>query len=111
MIKPDRLEAIEKRVRNAGAEVVNLLKTGSAFYSPASSAIQMAEAYLFDKKQVLPGASLLTGQYGLKGIFLGVPLLIGSGGVEKVIEIELNDEEKRLLNESASRVQSIIGLL
>ena len=111
LIKADRLEAIEKRVRNAGAEVVNLLKTGSAFYSPAASAIQMAEAYLFDKKQVLPGASLLSGQYGLNGIFLGVPLQIGGSGVEKVIEIELNDEEKRQLHESAKRVQGIIALL
>jgi malate dehydrogenase len=111
LIQADRLEAIEKRVRNAGAEVVNLLKTGSAFYSPAASAIQMAEAYLRDKKQVLPAAAHLTGQYGLKDIYLGVPVQIGGKGIEKVIEIELNEEEKRQLHESAKRVQAIIGLL
>lgn len=110
LIQADRLEAIEKRVRNAGAEVVNLLKTGSAFYSPAASAIQMAEAYLRDKKQVLPAAAHLTGQYGLKDIYLGVPVQIGGKGIEKVIEIELNEEEKRQLHESAKRVQAIIGL-
>jgi len=111
LIAADRLEAIEKRVRNAGAEVVNLLKTGSAFYSPAASAIQMAEAYLHDKRQVLPAAAMLTGQYGLSGIYLGVPTQIGGNGVERIIEIELNDEEKRQLSESAKRVQGIIELL
>jgi malate dehydrogenase len=111
LIAADRLEAIEKRVRNAGAEVVNLLKTGSAFYSPAASAIQMAEAYLRDKKQVLPAAAHLTGQYGLKDLYIGVPVQIGGKGVEKVIEIELNEDEKRQLHESAKRVQAIIGLL
>ncbi len=111
LISSERLDAIEKRVRNAGAEVVNLLKTGSAFYSPAASAIQMAEAYLFDKKQLMPVAASLTGQYGLSGIYLGVPVILGANGVEKVIEIELNESEKKQLNESAERVKSILPLL
>jgi len=111
LIKADRLDAIEKRVRGAGGEVVALLKTGSAFYSPAASAIQMAEAYLFDQKMLLPAAAHLTGQYGLKDIYLGVPTIIGRGGVEKVLEIELNDAEKKALVESAGRVQGIIDIL
>jgi len=111
LIPAERLDAIEKRVRGAGGEVVALLKTGSAFYSPAASAIQMAEAYLFDQKMLLPAAAHLTGQYGLKDIYLGVPTIIGRGGVEKVLEIELNDAEKKALVESAGRVQGIIDIL
>ncbi len=111
LISAERLEAIEKRVRNAGAEVVNLLKTGSAFYSPAASAIQMTEAYLHDKKMVLPAAAGLSGQYGLSDIYLGVPVQIGGQGVEKVVEMELSESEKHQLNESAGRVRSLLSLL
>lgn len=110
-ISSDRLDAIEKRVRGAGAEVVNLLKTGSAFYSPAASAIQMTEAYLFDQKRVLAAASKLDGQYGLKDLYLGVPVIIGGGGVEKVLEIELTASEREQLHASAGRVQDMIKVL
>lgn len=108
LIKADRLDAIEKRVRGAGGEIVNLLKTGSAFYSPASAAIRMAEAYLFDKKEILPCAALLEGEYGVNGFYVGVPVQIGGGGVEKVIEIELSAGEKAALAESTAHVRELV---
>jgi malate dehydrogenase len=108
LVKPDRLEAIEKRVRGAGGEVVALLKTGSAFYSPASSAIQMAEAYLKDRKAVLPCAAWLEGEYGLRDLYVGVPVQIGAGGVEKVLEIALTAEEKAALKTSAEHVAELV---
>jgi len=108
LIAADRLEAIEKRVRNAGAEVVNLLKTGSAFYSPASSALQMAEAYLHDRKTVLPAAAFLEGEYGLSGLYVGVPVQLGAGGVEKVFEIALTADEKQAVAVSASHVKELV---
>lgn len=111
LIKADRLDAIEKRVRGAGGEVVALLKTGSAFYSPAASAIQMVEAYLLDQRRVLAAAVMLNGEYGLKGIYLGVPIVMGKGGVEKIVEIELNADEKKALHESADRVQQLLAIL
>ncbi|WKZ57008.1 MAG: malate dehydrogenase [Bdellovibrionota bacterium] len=111
MLPKERLDAIEKRVRGAGGEVVALLKTGSAFYSPAASAIQMAESYLFDQKRVLAVAAYCQGQYGIKGIYLGVPVILGAGGVEKVLEIELTDAEKGQLHESAKRVEELIRIL
>ncbi len=106
-----KLTAIENRVRNSGAEVVNLLKTGSAFYSPAAAAIVMAEAYLFDHKKLLAAAALCKGEYGVKDIYLGVPVIIGAQGVEKVIEISLNEDEKKLLANSAEAVKSIVAIL
>ena len=105
------LEAIEKRTRNAGGEVVALLKTGSAFYSPASAAIQMAEAYLFDKKQILPCAALLEGEYGVRGLYAGVPVQIGGGGVEKVIEIELSEKEKKEFAGSVDHVKELVAAM
>jgi len=108
LIAADRLDAIEKRVRGAGGEVVALLKTGSAFYSPASSALQMAEAYLRDRKTVLPAAAYLEGEYGLSGLYLGVPVQIGAGGVEKVLEIDLTPDEKQALDVSASHVRELV---
>jgi len=111
MISTERLDAIEKRVRGAGGEVVALLKTGSAFYSPAASAIQMAEAYLFDQRKILAAAALCNGEYGLKDLYIGVPVIIGAGGIEKIIEIELNDSEKKALHESAERVKALIAIL
>lgn len=110
-LKADTLDAIEKRVRGSGAEVVNLLKTGSAFYSPAAAAIVMAESYLFDQKKILPAAAKLSGQYGLNDIYLGVPVVIGSGGVEKIVEISLDEPEKKALLESAERVKGLIAIL
>ncbi len=109
LIPAERLDAIEKRVRGAGGEIVNLLKTGSAFYSPASAAIRMAEAYLFDKKEILPCAALLEGEYGVDGFYLGVPVQIGASGVEKVIEVSLTPAEKRLLDESVSHVRELVA--
>src|SRR6185369_4049488 len=89
-IAPQRLDEIEARVRNAGGEIVALLKTGSAFYSPASAAVRMAQAYLMDKKEILPCAAYLEGEYGVDGYYFGVPVMIGAGGVEKIIEVQLS---------------------
>ncbi len=107
LIKADRLEAIEKRVRNAGGEIVNLLKT-SAFYSPAHAAIRMAEAYLSDKKEVLPCAALLEGEYGVNGFYVGVPVQIGAGGVERVLEIDLTPAEREALKGSVEHVRELV---
>jgi len=108
LIKADRLDAIEQRVRQAGAEVINLLKTGSAYYSPASSALLMAEAYLHDRKTVIPAAAYLEGEYGLRDLYVGVPVQIGAGGVEKVFEIALTADEKKALEVSASHVRELV---
>jgi malate dehydrogenase len=109
LISAERLDAIEKRVRGAGGEIVNLMKTGSAFYSPAAAAIRMAEAYLFDKKEILPCAALLEGEYGVKGFYVGVPVQIGSGGVERVVEVALTAAEKKQLDESVSHVRDLVA--
>ncbi len=105
----ERLEEIITRVRNGGAEIVGLLKTGSAFYAPASSAIQMAESYLKDKKRVLPCAAYLNGEYGVNGYYVGAPIVIGAGGVERVIEIELSETESKLFNASADAVKKLVA--
>src|ERR1700749_505761 len=104
----DELDAIVKRTRGGGGEIVALLKTGSAFYAPAESAIAMAVSYLKDKKRVLPCASFLDGQYGLSDLYVGVPVVIGAAGVEKVIEFSTNDEEKAMF---AKSVESVKGLM
>src|SRR5437868_9788056 len=96
-----RVDEIFNRTRNGGAEIVNLLKTGSAFYAPASSAISMAESYLRDKKRVLPCAAWLNGEYGVKNLYVGVPVVIGSRGVERMVEIELNSNERAAFEKSA----------
>jgi malate dehydrogenase len=103
-----RLDAIVERTRKGGGEIVNLLKTGSAFYAPAASAIAMAESYLKDQKRVLPCAAALTGQYGVKDMFVGVPVVIGAGGVEKIVEIGLDGDEKAMLEKSVASVQTLI---
>ncbi|MCW5774261.1 MAG: malate dehydrogenase [Rhodospirillaceae bacterium] len=103
----EKLDAIVKRTRDGGAEIVNLLKTGSAFYAPAASAIAMAESYLKDKKRLLPCAAHLTGQYGVNGLYVGVPVVIGAGGVERVIEIELNKTEQKMFDKSVEAVQGL----
>ncbi len=108
LVRADRLDAIEKRVRGAGGEVVALLKTGSAFYSPASAALQMADAYLNDRKMVLPCAAYLEGEYGLSGLYVGVPVRIGAGGVEQVLEIALTDAERQALQASAAHVKELV---
>ena len=104
-----KVDAIVDRTRNGGAEIVNLLKTGSAFYAPAASAIAMAESYLRDKKRVLPCAAKLSGQYGVKGLYIGVPVVIGAGGVEKIIEISLNADEQKMFDHSVAAVKDLVG--
>jgi malate dehydrogenase len=104
----EKLDAIVERTRKGGGEIVNLLKTGSAFYAPAASAIAMAESYLKDQKRVLPAAAALEGQYGVKGIFVGVPVVIGAGGIEKVVEIGLDAAEQAMLAKSVDSVQGLI---
>ena len=110
-VKPERLLEIETRVRKAGGEVVALLKTGSAFVSPATSAIEMAEAILKDQKKLLPCAAYLNGEYGYEGIYMGVPVVLGANGVEKIVEIELTDGEKEALEVSARKVKELITKL
>jgi malate dehydrogenase len=104
----ERLDKIIQRTRDGGAEIVNLLKTGSAFYAPATSAIEMADAYLKDKKRVMPCAAHLSGQYGLKDIYVGVPVVIGSKGVERVVEIQLDKDERAMFDKSVAAVQGLI---
>jgi malate dehydrogenase len=103
----EKIDAIVKRTRDGGAEIVNLLKTGSAFYAPAASAIEMAASYLRDKKRVLPCAAWLTGQYGLKDLYVGVPTVIGAKGVEKIVEISLNPDEKAMFDKSVNAVKEL----
>lgn len=104
----ERIDAIVKRTRGGGGEIVALLKTGSAFYAPAASGIAMAEAYLNDQKRILPSAAWVQGEYGLNDLYVGVPVLIGAGGVEKVIEIELDDEAKGYLQVSVDAVNELL---
>jgi malate dehydrogenase len=104
----ERLDKIVQRTRDGGAEIVGLLKTGSAYYAPATAAVQMAESHLKDKKRVLPCAAYLDGQYGVKGLYVGVPVIIGAGGVERVVEIALDTAEKALFDKSVSAVRGLI---
>jgi malate dehydrogenase len=104
----ERLDAIVQRTRDGGAEIVGLLKTGSAFYAPAAAAIQMAESFLLDKKRVLPCAAHLTGEYGVKDLYVGVPVILGAGGVERVVEIDLNASERAMFEKSVSAVRGLI---
>ena len=103
-----RIDAIVERTRNGGAEIVNLLKTGSAFYAPASSAIAMAESYLKDKKRVLPCAAYLNGEYGVKDLYVGVPVVIGAKGVERVMELEFNGAEREMFDKSVTAVRTLV---
>ncbi|MDA0222730.1 MAG: malate dehydrogenase [Proteobacteria bacterium] len=104
----DKLDAIIQRTRDGGAEIVGLLKTGSAFYAPAASAIEMAEAYLKDQKRVLPCAANIDGAYGLKNTYVGVPTVIGAGGVEKVIEIAMDKDERAMFEKSVNAVKDLV---
>jgi malate dehydrogenase len=106
----ERLDKIIQRTRDGGAEIVGLLKTGSAFYAPATSAIAMAEAYLNDQKRVLPCAAYCNGQYGLNGLYVGVPVVIGAGGVEKIVEIELDAEERKMFDHSVNAVKTLMDI-
>jgi malate dehydrogenase len=104
----DKIDAIVKRTANGGGEIVKLLEKGSAFYAPAASAIAMAESYLKDKKRVLPAAAMLTGQYGMNDLYVGVPVVIGAGGVERIVEVELDAEEKAAFDKSCGAVRELL---
>ncbi|MCU0594169.1 MAG: malate dehydrogenase [Desulfobacterota bacterium] len=108
LLSPERLKALEDRTRSGGAEIVGLLKTGSAYYAPASAAVEMAEAILKDKKKILPCAAYLEGEYGIKNLFIGVPVKLGAAGVEQIIEIKLNEDEQKALQSSAESVRKLV---
>ena len=107
-ISQERLDAIVQRTRDGGAEIIGLLKTGSAFYAPAASAISMAESFLRDKKRVLPCAAYLDGEYGQSGLYVGVPVVIGAGGVERIMEIDLDAEEQAMFEKSVNAVKALL---
>ena len=111
LIASDRLEEIVQRTRGGGGEIVSLLKTGSAYYAPAAAAVQMVEAILLDKKKILPCAAYLEGEYGINGLYVGVPVKLGAGGVEEVIEIELTEAEAAALKRSADAVAELIEVM
>jgi malate dehydrogenase len=111
LLDPAAIERLVKRTREGGAEIVSLLKTGSAFYAPASAACEMAEAIIKDKKKILPCAAYLTGEYGINDLFIGVPVKLGRGGIEQVIEIALRPEEDAALKKSAEAVQGLVEVL
>jgi malate dehydrogenase len=110
-IAESRLKEIIDRTANGGAEIVSLLKTGSAFYAPASAAVEMAESVLYDRNKILPCAALLNGQYGLQDLFIGVPVKLGVGGIKEIIELKLSDDEMALLNHSANAVRGLVETL
>ena len=107
----EKIDAIVDRTRKGGGEIVALLKTGSAYYAPASAAISMAESYLKDKKRVLPCAAKLQGQYGVNGLYIGVPVVIGKDGIEKIIEIKLTAEEQAMFDNSVKAVEELVDAL
>ncbi len=111
LMPAERIEALVKRTANGGAEIVGLLKTGSAFYAPASAAVEMAEAILKDRKKILPCAAYLEGEYGIHDLFIGVPVKLGAGGIESIIEIKLTDEEAAALSRSAEAVAELKQML
>jgi malate dehydrogenase len=111
LMSAERIEALVERTRNGGAEVVALLKTGSAYYAPAASVVEMIEAILRDRRRVLPCAAYLRGEYGIDGLFVGVPVVLGNGGVERVIEIALTDDERAAFNRSAESVRGLLAKL
>ena len=111
LIEAGRLEEIVQRTRDGGAEIVSLLKTGSAYYAPSAAIMQMVEAIIFDKKEILPCAALLNGEYGINGLFAGVPVRLGADGIEEIIEVELTDSETAALKSSADSVQELIDVM
>ena len=111
LLSPDRIEALVDRTRKGGAEIVKLLKTGSAFYAPGTSVVEMAEAILRDKKKILPCCVLAEGEYGVENTFVGLPVKLGSGGVERIMEIELSGEERAELHASAGRVKDLCDVI
>ncbi|MFO0753367.1 MAG: malate dehydrogenase [Thermodesulfovibrionales bacterium] len=111
LLGKERIDALVERTRNGGAEIVALLKTGSAYYAPAAAAYQMVEAIVLDKKRMLPCSAYLDGEYGAKGIYTGVPVIMGSGGAEKIVQMELNEQEKRDFAKSVEAVSSLVKKL
>jgi len=111
LLPKDQLEAIVKRTASGGAEIVNLLKTGSAYYAPSAAAVEMVEAIIKDKKKILPCAVYLEGEYGINGLFVGVPVKLGANGVEEIIQINLTTEERAALHKSAAAVQELVDIL
>jgi len=111
LLPKERIDAIVERTRKGGAEIVNLLKTGSAYYAPSAAVVEMVEAILKDKKKILPCAAYLEGEYGINGLYVGVPVKLGARGVEKIIEIKLTAEEKAALDKSAASVRELVGIL
>ena len=105
----EKIEALVDRKRKGGGEIVSLLKTGSAFYAPSSAAVEMAEAILKDKKKILPCAAYLEGEYGINGLFIGVPVKLGAGGIEEIIQIKLTDSENAGLQKSAGAVRELVA--
>ena len=110
-IAPDRLQALVERTKKGGGEIVQLLKTGSAYFAPSAATVQMVEAILKDKKRIVPASVLMQGEYGLDGLFFGVPVKLGAAGVEQIVELSLTDEEKALVEKSAAQVRDSIGAL
>lgn len=108
LLSPEKIEAIVDRTRKGGAEIVNLLKTGSAFYAPSAAVIEMVESILYDQKRVLPTCVKLNGEYGMDGVFVGVPVKLGAKGIEEVIEVKLSDDEQKALNKSADAVRELM---
>jgi malate dehydrogenase len=111
LLPHDRIKAIVDRTRNGGAEIVGLLKTGSAYYAPASAAVEMAESILKDKKKILSCAAYLEGEYGIHGLFIGVPVKLGTDGIEQIIQLSLTDEEEMALKNSAASVQELVNAM
>ena len=111
LMSAERIDALVERTRNGGAEVVALLKTGSAYYAPAASVVEMVEAILRDRRRILPCAAYLRGEYGIDGLYVGVPIVLGNGGMEKVIEISLTDDERAAFNRSAESVRELLAKL
>jgi malate dehydrogenase len=111
LLSREKIDAMITRTRNGGAEIVKHLKTGSAYYAPSAAAVEMVESILKDKKKVLPCAALLEGEYGVHGLFVGVPVKLGRKGIEKIYEMQLNAEEKAMLAKSASAVQELVDVL
>lgn len=111
LLPADKIEAIVQRTRKGGAEIVNLLKTGSAFYAPSAAIVEMVEAILKDKKKILPCAAYLEGEYGVQGLFVGVPVKLGARGIEQIIEIKLTAEEQAALKKSADSVKELVGII
>ncbi len=111
LLSKEKIEAIVTRTRKGGAEIVNLLKTGSAYYAPSAAVVEMVKAILLDKKKILPCAAYLDGEYGIKGLFVGVPAKLGARGIEQIIEIQLTPEEKAALDKSAASVRELVSVL